>query len=116
MAINKKASRKIIVCGIEYRWRATGNDGWISIVIWPVNKDDVRLTGTFIYHDDYENEPGNNHSFKKVKGQIIITNKIIRRIIESVGIEKIKNTKGQINLGSIEKIVDIKDAIREDTQ
>ncbi|SDH40455.1 hypothetical protein [Desulfosporosinus hippei] len=112
MATNKKGSRKIIVCDTEYRWRATGNDGWISVAIWPANKDDVRLTGTFFYHDEYEND--HKRSFKKVKGQIIITNKIIRRIIESVGVEIIQNTKGQINLGSVEKIVDIKDALREE--
>jgi len=34
---SQKGSRRIVVRAVEYRWRATGNDGYISIGIWPAN-------------------------------------------------------------------------------
>ena len=43
MTISKKESRNITVDGHEFKWRATGSDGGISIVVWPVKNDDSRV-------------------------------------------------------------------------
>ncbi len=73
MALSKKGSRKIVVENTEFRWRATGNDGWITIAIWPTDKDSVRLIGTFLYHEEYSIEKDDKGAYKRTKGQILIT-------------------------------------------
>ena len=35
MAKSQKGARNIVVDDVRYRWRATGNDDWISLVVWP---------------------------------------------------------------------------------
>ena len=112
MAVSKKGSRKIIVNGIEFRWNATGNDGWITVIIWPADRDTIKITGEFGYHDEYMNVPDERGACAKTKGQIIITNRVIREVIEHVGIENILNLKGQLNLGNLEDIYDINNALR----
>ena len=112
MAVGKKGSRKIIVENTEFRWSTTGNDGWITVVIWPVDKDAVKIVGSFSYHDEYMNEPDERGACLRTKGQIIITNRVIRQIIIQVGLDKILNCKGQISLGHLENIYDINNALR----
>lgn len=112
MAISKKGSRKIIVENAEFRWNATGNDGWITIVICSLDNNSVKLIGTFQYHDEHTNEKDNRGAYLQTKGQIIITNRVIRQIILQVGIDKIFSSKGQINLGQLEKYYNINDALR----
>jgi len=113
MAVSKRGSRKIIVGNIEFCWKATGNDGWISVVIWPADSDITRLVGTFEYHSEFEEKENDKGYYSRTKGQIIITNRVIRKIIEHVGIEKIVKLKGQINLGRLEDIYNIDNALRE---
>ncbi len=110
MAKYKKGSRKIVIDSTEFRWSATGNDGWITVVIWAPNKDSLKLIGTFEYHHKYVESCGG----WTLKGQIIITNRVIRKIIEHVGVNKILNSKGQLNLGDLEEIYDINNALRAD--
>lgn len=112
MSINKKGSRKVIVEDTQFRWSATGNDGWITIVICPIDNDTVKLVGTFQYHDEYTVEKDERGAYIRTKGQIIITNRVIRLIILQVGINKILNSKGQINLGELEKYYNIDGALR----
>lgn len=112
MAISKKGSRKIIVENTEFRWSATGNDGWITIVICPLNYDTVKLVGTFQYHDEHSSEKDERDAYIRTKGQIIITNRVIRQIILQVGIGRILSSKGQINLGQLEKHYIIDSALR----
>lgn len=50
--------------------------------------------------------------FNLIKGQIIITNRVIRKIIEHVTVDKFINSSGEINLGKLENILDINDALR----
>ena len=111
MAISKKGSRKIVVNCIEFRWKVTGNDGWITVVIWPVERDTVKITGKFGYHDEYINVLDERGTYVKTKG-LIITNRVIRQVIEHVGIENVLNFKGQISLGNLEEIYDINNALR----
>ncbi len=46
-----KGSRRILVSGVEFRWRATGNDGYISIGIWPTNNIGPFIQGNLSYHE-----------------------------------------------------------------
>ncbi len=112
MAVSKKGSRKIVINDMEFRWKATGNDGWITVVIWPVDRDTIKITGQFGYHDEHINVLDERGAYVKTKGQIIITNRVIRQVIEHVGIENILNLKGQLSLGNLEDIYDINNALR----
>ncbi len=109
MAVSKKGSRKIVVENHEFRWRATGNDGWVTVVIWPIENDDSRVVGTTEYHHDWvEGDDGSYSS----KSQAIVTNRIIREVILHVGIKIILNGHGQIDIGAIENIYDFKKTVR----
>ena len=109
MAVNKKGSRKIVVDDREFRWRATGNDGGISVIIWPTENDSSRVVGKIDYHNDWRKL---NEGHSSSKSQLIVTNRIIREVILKIGSEKILNNRGQINIGAIEEIYDIKNAVR----
>lgn len=100
MAIRKKGSRNISVAGHDFKWRATGNDGWISIVLWPVSNEDSRVVAQLDYH----------HETKQVEfgtsplSQQVVTNRMIRKLILHIGIEKIIRNHGQINVEDVEEI------------
>jgi len=113
VAVRKKGSRRIMVNGIEFRWSATGNDGWITIVIWPVKRDRVRIVGKFDYHSEVDEKPGDRGRYHLIKGQTIITNRVIREIIVQIGLEKIEQANREINLGQLEEIYDIDNALRK---
>lgn len=113
MAISKKGSRKIIVDNVEFRWNVTGNDGWITVVIWPERGENQKLVGTFGYHSEYLDEVDERGIYIISKGQIIITNRVIRKIINYVSVEKILQLKGQLNLGNLEDIYNINNALQE---
>src|SRR6185312_14632006 len=75
-----KGSRRIVVNAVEYRWRATGNDGYISIGIWPTNNIGPCIKGSFRYHETWTNNDDGSRS--SAGDQIVITNRIIERVIE----------------------------------
>lgn len=109
MAINKKGSRKIVVDDVEFRWRASGNDGWITVIIWQNANDNSKVVGDVKYHHDWHEVGEGQFSSRS---QLTVTNRMIREIILSVGVKEILTNKGQINIGSIEKIYDVKNAVR----
>ncbi|NQU42537.1 hypothetical protein HQ520_04580 [bacterium] len=109
MAINRKNSRRIVVNGCEFRWRATGNDGWITVVIWPTANMDFRMIASVGYHETYRQRSDISGT---ATSQIVVTNRIIRKVIESVGIDNALRKKGQLIVGEIEGLFDIKDAVR----
>ena len=109
MAVNKKGSRKIVVENHEFRWRATGNDDWISIVVWPNDNENSRVVADARYHHDWK-KTAEGHYISN--SQAIITNRIIREVILHVGVRKIVDGTGQLHLGAIEKFYDFKKAIR----
>jgi hypothetical protein len=77
---SQKGSRRIVVRDVEYRWRATGNDGYILIGIWPTSNIGPFIQGNVRYHETWiDNGDGSRSS---AGNQIVITNRIIRRIIE----------------------------------
>lgn len=108
-----KGSRRIVVRGAEYRWRATGDDGYISVGIWPSNNIGPYIQGDFKYHETWiDNGDG---SLSSAKDQILITARIVRRIIEHA----ITNhhydplAKGaELNLKVLDEVIPWEDAIR----
>ena len=69
-----------MVGDVEYRWRARSNAISISIGIGSANDIGPYLRGNLRYHETWvENGDGSRAS---AKDQIIVTNRIIRRIIE----------------------------------
>ncbi len=112
MAISKKGSHKIVIETVEFRWIAAGNDGWIDIYIWPEGRGDIKVIGTFDYHSETNEVPDGGGRLPLVKGQIIITNRVIKKIIEHIGVRKILESERQINLGKLENIYNINLALR----
>jgi len=109
MAINKKGSRKIIVDDHEFRWRATGNDNGITLVLWPIENEDSRLIGQIDYH---RNTIKTKEGWYSALDQVVITNRIVREVILYYGINQILANKGQINIGALESIFDVSKAVR----
>lgn len=110
---SQKGSRRIVVGAVEYRWRATGNDGYIAIGIWPTNNIGPYLQGNLRYHETWlDNGDGSRSS---AGNQIVITNRIIRRIIEYAitvhGYDSQVPGK-ELNLRGLEDVVKWDDAIR----
>ena len=88
---------------------AKGNDNWISLTIWPLNNDDSRIVGIMGYHHNLEET---HEGYYILKNQIIITNRLVKKIIMKLGVKKIVNNHGQIDIGAIENLLDISDAVR----
>lgn len=110
---SQKGSHRIAVCGVEYRWRATGNDSYISIGIWPSNNVGPYIQGNFGYHETWiDNGDGR---WSSAGNQIVITNRIIRRIIEHAiaahGFDHQIPGK-ELNLRVLDDVVKWDDAIR----
>lgn len=109
MAISKKGSRKIVVDNHEFRWRATGSDDWISIVIWPVENENSRLVGSSGYHSNIVKV---NEGHYSATDQAVITNRVIRKIIMHFGIDAILKNSSQWNIEEIEKFFNSDNVIR----
>lgn len=113
MARNIKNSNKIVVHEIEYRWRATGNDGWITVTVWPKNNVGPLIRCNFGYHETME--PNGPSVLSSMGDQLIITNRIVRRIIlHAISKENYNpNENGpQLNLRHIEDKIVWEDAVR----
>jgi hypothetical protein len=98
---------------VEYRWRATGNDGYISIGIWPTNNIGPYIQGNFRYHETWLDNGNGSHSSSK--GQIIVTNRIIERIIEhAMTVHQYDpHARGkELNLKVLDDVINWTDAIR----
>lgn len=109
MAISKKGSRNISVEGHDFMWRTTGNDGWISIVVWPESNEESIAIANVEYHHDME-KVGDDDYYSQ--SQLIVTNRVIRELILHVGVEVLLDNHGQIEVGRIEDFYDIQNAIR----
>lgn len=110
---NRKGNRRIIVRGVEFRWRATGNDVYISVGIWPADNIGPYIKGHFHYHETWL-FIGNGESCS-AGDQIVITNRIIRRVIEHAMVAHgyAPGVCGKVlNLGRLDNAVDWGDAVR----
>jgi hypothetical protein len=110
---SQKGSRRIVVGGVEYRWRATGDDGYITIGIWPTNNVGPFIKGNLRYHETWiDNGDG---SWSSAGNQIVITNRIIRRIIEraiAVCDYDPQERGKELNLKVLDDVVEWGDAVR----
>ncbi|WP_163831152.1 hypothetical protein [Spartinivicinus ruber] len=109
MALNAKGSRKIVVDGHEFRWRAKQRSGFINLTIWPSANDNLRLTGRTHYTYDFNDECSGKYICTY---QAVITSRVVKAIIEHFGINELHQQKGQINLGAIENYFDMSQAVR----
>jgi hypothetical protein len=110
---SSKGSRHITVGHVEYRWRATGDDGYISIGIWPIKNGGAFIHGNLRYHETWiDNGDG---SFSSAGDQIVVTNRLIRRIIEHAIIvhQYDPNVKGkELNLQVLDEVIEWHGAVR----
>jgi hypothetical protein len=110
---SQKGSRRIVVRDVEYRWRATGDDGYISIGIWPTNNTGAYIKGNLRYHETWVDNGDGRWSCKG--NQIVVTSRIIRRIIEHAiavhGYDPQVSGK-ELNLRRLDDAVKWDDAVR----
>jgi hypothetical protein len=107
-----KGSHRIAVGEVEYRWRATGNDGYICISIWPTSNIGPYLGGNLRYHEGWIDDDG---SWGSGGNQLVVTNRIIRRIIEYAISEYNYDptVKGkELHLNALDEAIEWKDAVR----
>jgi hypothetical protein len=115
-----KTSRKIIVNDVEYRWRAKGDGCFntcISIIIWPSNNVGPAIHSSFDSHETWVKDPEKSYpSYSSMNDGIVITNRLIRRIIDfAIATHNYDPMSSGNDLGiSGEENIDWTDAIRED--
>lgn len=108
MAINSKGSRKIVVDGVEFRWRATGTDDGISICVWPKENEQSRVHG----HFGYQQRRIPVDIGYQLCNQLVVTNRLIRRVVLHYGVDALRTGETQIHAGDLGAFVDTQDAIR----
>ncbi|MEM1087021.1 MAG: hypothetical protein AAGH90_04775 [Pseudomonadota bacterium] len=89
MAVREKDSRRIVVQGEEFRWLASGNDFGIQLVIWPKRNPNSRIAGIVKYLYEGEGQ----------QKQIPVTNRIIRSIILSHGVQETIKSNAEVAFG-----------------
>lgn len=115
MARSAKGARNIIVDGVAYRWRATGNDDWISLVVWPADPV-AHPAGAIVGMVDYQQVkvPAGPDCWR-LEHQIVITNRIVRRVIlHAIAAHHYDPTRksSQLNLRYLDEFIDLTDALR----
>ena len=75
MTLPKKGSRSISIDGCEFRYKVSGNDGWIDVLIELEAGRGQKLKAVFDYHTELS-EGGMRHQERKV------TPSIIRQLIQ----------------------------------
>jgi hypothetical protein len=104
MALPKKGIRKINVNGQDYSWIASGNDGFIYLIICSSSGHGQKLLTQFEYH-----------SFKSptdncLKQQLVITPSIVKQVIE-YGLKQgwtPEKRGGELSLGFLHNKINIK--------
>lgn len=113
MARNTKNSHRLVVKDVEYRWRANGDDGYITFTIWPTNDLGATILGNFQYHETWL--PNGDGRWLSAGDQIVVTNRIVRRVIEFAVSKHAYNPLEKIptlNLRQMDHEIDISDAVR----
>lgn len=80
MARSNKGLKRIVVRDIEYRWSVKGDDGYISVCISPADGSGPSILSYFGYHESWTR--CGDGSRRSNGDQIIITNRIVRRLID----------------------------------
>ena len=112
MAKSTKNSRNIVVNDVAYRWRATGNDGGMSLTIWPADLPGATISCGFDYGQ--ERVPvGPGHW--RLENQIVVTARIVRRVIEYAiathGYDAARPAS-QLNLWDLDGAIEMSDVLR----
>ncbi len=112
---SKKAARNIVVHQTAFHWRATGSDGFLSITIWPKAGSRI-ITASLNYSETWKSL--GNGVFSSNQDQIVITNRIIQRIIlfAKLHYAYLPEEKGHLDLGSLDKAIFLEDAIRSNAK
>jgi hypothetical protein len=112
MALPKKGLRKITVGNFRYAWSATGNDGWISLSVAPLDNHGQLVTASFDYHSAVTgiSESPDGSKITHTKQQLILTPHIVRQVIEYALKEGWHPTKPglQLNLRNVEDKLDLR--------
>jgi len=112
MALPKKGLRKITVGDFRYAWSATGNDGWISLSVAPLDNQGQLVTTAFGYHSAVTgiSEGPNGNKITHTKQQLIITPHIVRQVIEYALKDGWNPAKPgpQLNLRNVEAKLDLR--------
>jgi hypothetical protein len=104
-------THRIVIQNVEYRWHARGDDGYISIGIWPANNVGPYIGGSLRYRLGKGKAP----TLLEHAGQIVVTNRIVRRVIEHALGEHAYDpgVKGEdLYLGVLDDVIRWDDAIR----
>ena len=107
-----KGSRRIVVGDVEYRWRARGDDGYIVVGIWPSNNIGAYLEGNLRYHETWSPMGA---GWTSDGDQIVITARIVRRVIEHATTEHRYDpavSGADINLRNLDDVIRWDDAVR----
>lgn len=89
---------------MQCRWRASGNDGFIALTIWPARDVAAAIHGPH----RFETGTADEH-------QLVITNHIVRRVIELARVEHAYHRKQramELDLHRVDARIDIADALR----
>jgi hypothetical protein len=112
MAKAKTGARNIVVNDVKYRWRASGNDGFIQLVVWPETLPGAAILSIFDY--DQTLVPNGNGRFSSTR-QVVITNRIVRRVVE-YALQRFSYDPqlkaGELKLGPLSAVLDLSDALR----
>lgn len=106
-----KGTRRIVVGGVAYRWRARGEDTFISLSIWPANNIGPYVTSSIGYHTS----PASIRAGVWTSGQIVVTNRLVRRVVEHAIAAHHYNPMApgeDLHLPDLEAVIPWDDAVR----
>jgi hypothetical protein len=115
MAKATKAARHISVQDVRYRWRATGNDNFISVCVWPETLPGAAIVCSVGYHQTRVFRPGLDGV--GLRDQIVVTNRIVRRVIEHAIRDRAYDPHvkaKQLDLRCIDEKISLAGAVRAD--
>jgi hypothetical protein len=108
-----RGTRRIVVGGTEYRWRARGDDGYIVIGVWPANNVGGFILASAGYHEtEIDAKKG---GIRVNCAPLVVTNRLVRRVIEhAVAVHRYDPNvnAADLGVGRIEDIVGWQDAVR----
>jgi len=108
-----KGSRRIVVRGVEYRWRARGDDGYISVGACPNNGVGAYLRCTLRYHETWLDAGAG--VLRSAGDQIVVTPGLVRQIIEHAltAHNYDPHARGhELNLGCLDSVLALANAVR----
>lgn len=114
MPRSTKKARHITVGETSYLWRAKGDDYLsVNITIWPADGGGPCITCSLPYGGTWIANGDGSRTY--AGDQIVVTNRLIRRILEFVVAEHSYDPNGNggvLGLGRLESEIDVSDAVR----